>query len=273
MAMNCNIDTYWMNFGYWEKRRDDKEGIIIISGIVIFPQACSRMAGKLAEAVNMQPGNRCLDIGFGCGDQDIWWHQHYGVDIIAVEVVPSQVAVAKRRVRDLGLEKRVQLMLGSADDLNFARATFDKIVSLDSAYHYRTREVFFSKAYALLRPGGSLGLIDFVFNNRKSSLLQELVKTCASKFFLVPKVNMVSMDTYALQMKSAGFCNVRIVDLSEHVFNGFYEYSVNQYKKYSGLIAPRAFIQLRLVGMAIKFVGRYTNIKCILATGDKLSSK
>ena len=50
------------------------------------------MASKLADAVRMKPGDLCLDVGFGCGDQDIWWHQQYGVDIVGVEVIPSQVS-------------------------------------------------------------------------------------------------------------------------------------------------------------------------------------
>ena len=38
-----------------------------------------------------------------------------------------QVAVAQRRITDLKIQDRVRLMHGSADDINFPNATFDKV--------------------------------------------------------------------------------------------------------------------------------------------------
>lgn len=39
----------------------------------------------------------------------------------------AQVAVAQRRIRDLKMQDRVRLMHGSADNLDFPHATFDKV--------------------------------------------------------------------------------------------------------------------------------------------------
>lgn len=61
----------WMNWGLWTP------------GTTTFKQACKNLAHKLAQTANLSPGDKVLDVGFGCGDQDIFWSETFGKQITA----------------------------------------------------------------------------------------------------------------------------------------------------------------------------------------------
>ena len=58
---------------------------------------------------------------------------------------------ANQRAKDRKLDGRVDLMLGSATEMPFEAASFDKVTALESAFHFNTRDRFFDEAFRVLR--------------------------------------------------------------------------------------------------------------------------
>ena len=132
----------YLNLGYWQRATSIDE-------------ASQDLARLVAGTARMGPGDSVLDCGFGFGDQDILWAQSFRPDRIAgLNITPSQVALARRRVAEAGLADRIDLREGSATAIPFALESFDVVVALECAFHFHTRVRFFQEAWRVLSPGG-----------------------------------------------------------------------------------------------------------------------
>lgn len=108
----------------------------------------------ICRKLRLRPGERLLDIGCGWGGMLIYAASRYGVEGMGVTLSPAQLELGQERVREAGLEGRVQLELLDYRDLG--GQPFDKIVSVGMFEHVGRNGMtdYFSQAYRLLRPGG-----------------------------------------------------------------------------------------------------------------------
>lgn len=105
--------TLFRNLGYWK------------DSPATLDDACEAMAKLAGNAAALGPDDRVLDAGFGYGDQDMYWMEHFHPrEIVGINVTQSQVELAQRRVAEAGMADRIKLQLGSATSLPFPAASF-----------------------------------------------------------------------------------------------------------------------------------------------------
>lgn len=204
-------ETRYLNLGYWR----GKPGSL--------NQACQALAVLVGEAANLSPEDAVLDVGCGLGEQDVFWARHFGPRrIVGIDLASGQVARARRRVQDLGLEDRVELRLGSATDLPFLPSSFDKVVALESALHFDTRADFFAAAWRVLRGGGCLAVADILPRPaREGDVFGPLLRDLAALVWGVPRANLYPRQVYARHLRRVGFGNVVVASIRDHVFAPF----------------------------------------------------
>lgn len=202
--------SLWHNNGYWKEART-------------YPEACQALARLVAESAELGSEDRVLDVGFGYGEQDVYWLKEFDVkEILGINITPLHVEVGQRRVKELKLDKKIRLQLGSGTYLQYEDESFDKVVSLESPFHFNTREKFFQEAFRVLRPGGKLAVTDMLPSpGGKTSGLRRRI---GRKLVCIPEANMYDRHVYARKLEEAGFKNVTVTSIAPYVFPGSTKY-------------------------------------------------
>lgn len=210
---NLGQDTLYLNMGYWREATS-------------YDQACEALAVLLAERAGFERGDRVVDAGTGYGDQDLLWARRYAVSIAGFNVNAAQVAVARDRIARAGLSGAIDLVARSALATGLDDGSADRVVALESAFHFPDRRQFFAEAARLLRPGGTIALADLVVARGASRRLVDRVgRAVAGRFWQIPRENLITVDEYRGQLEAAGFAEVAVEPVSEHVFAPFGAYA------------------------------------------------
>ena len=111
----------------------------------------------LAEALDLRPGLRVLDIGCGRAASSIFLHHEFAVQVWATDLWFS-VSENIQRVRDAGVEDGVFPIHADARSLPFAENFFDAIISIDSFVYYGTDDLYLNYLARFVKPGGLIGI-------------------------------------------------------------------------------------------------------------------
>ena len=129
--------------GYFEQLGDDLD------------QAQQAKLDHVCRKLQLQPGDRLLDIGCGWGALVIHAATHYGVHAHGVTLSQQQLELARRRISQAGLGDRVTVELRDYRDLQ-GDAVYDKVASVGMFEHVGLKNlpVYFSTVHRLLKPVG-----------------------------------------------------------------------------------------------------------------------
>jgi cyclopropane-fatty-acyl-phospholipid synthase len=110
----------------------------------------------ICTKLGLRPGMRLLDVGCGWGSLAIRAASEYGVTVVGVTVSQEQVALARQRVHEAGLDDRVEIRLQDYRDVR--DGPYDAISSVGMAEHVgRERLVDYAEVLVdQLAPGGRL---------------------------------------------------------------------------------------------------------------------
>ena len=107
----------------------------------------------ICRKLQLQPGDRLLDIGCGWGALICHAAEHYGVTATGVTLSEEQAALGRQNIAERGLEDRVSIEL---QDFSTLTGTFDKISSIGMFEHVglANHQTYFKTVKQLLEPRG-----------------------------------------------------------------------------------------------------------------------
>lgn len=116
--------------------------------------AQERKLDLVCRKLDLQPGERLLDIGCGWGAQLLWAARHYGIRGTGITLSRNQSNTARRRVAEAGLGDRIEIR--EQHYLELPRLAFDKICSVGMYEHVGVARYpeYFASVLGALRPGG-----------------------------------------------------------------------------------------------------------------------
>ena len=111
---------------------------------------------RLAEAINLQPGQRLLEIGCGWGGFAEFAARTFGAKVVGLTISKEQRDFARERIHKAGLAEKVEIKL---QDYRDERDQYDRIASIEmiEAVGERFWPKYFSQVRDRLLPGGLAG--------------------------------------------------------------------------------------------------------------------
>jgi tocopherol O-methyltransferase len=174
-----------LHHGYWIRGDETKE------------RAQIQLIEHLAQLADMQPGRRILDVGCGTGASSIFLAKHYQVEATGITISPVQVSLANQAAAREDVNATFLLM--DAEAMKFEKL-FDVVWSVESISHYQDIEKFFASAAKLLKPNGTVAVIDwFKKPNLNSAEYKQIIPI--EKGMLV---ELGTMPEYEAWMRSSG---------------------------------------------------------------------
>jgi ubiquinone/menaquinone biosynthesis C-methylase UbiE len=104
-----------------------------------------------------QPGQKALDIATGGGHTALFFAKQ-GLGVTAADIAPGMLAQARALLQEEGLP--LDTREHPAEALPYEDASFDLVTCRVAAHHFSSPASFIREAARVLKPGGSLLLID-----------------------------------------------------------------------------------------------------------------
>jgi cyclopropane-fatty-acyl-phospholipid synthase len=122
----------------------------------------------VCRKLQLRPGERVVEAGCGWGALALFMAKHYGVSVTAFNVSTEQIAYARARAREEGLDDRVEFV---EDDYRNVKGQFDVFVSVGMLEHVGKADyvTFGDVIDRTLSPSGR-GLLHFIGRNQPAPL-------------------------------------------------------------------------------------------------------
>ena len=175
------------------------------------PALFEQWAGRVLDAVQIEPGERVLDVACGTGVLAREAAARVGAPgcVVGIDPDPGMLTVAER------LAPRVQWRRGTAESLPYAEQSFDVVVSQFGLMFFADRQKALQEMLRVLVPGGRLALAvwDSLDNSaaypEEVALLERMAGPRAADALRAPFV-LGNQKELTNLVDSAGFASARI---------------------------------------------------------------
>jgi cyclopropane-fatty-acyl-phospholipid synthase len=133
-------------------------------------QASIRKYDLICRKLQLGPEHEVLEIGSGWGGFAIHAAREYGCRVVTTTISRRQRDLARTRIREAGIEDRVELLLEDYRDLpSRLDRRFDRLVSIEmiEAVGHRNLDDYFRVCASMLEPEGSMLLQAIVIADRQ----------------------------------------------------------------------------------------------------------
>lgn len=198
------IAPRWLNLGLWEGAGTEEEA----------PRAVRRLVERLAE--ELPRGGTVLDVGNGLGVQDPviaevadprW--------LVAMNITESQLRAGREYVSSAGAWP----LVADAVRIPLAERSVDGVISVEAAFHFRSRRRFFAEAHRVLRPGGILSISDIPVLRQAHGVREHVAGLIQLRVWGLHAASVATEGEISSACAAAGFAEIRTELVGERVID------------------------------------------------------
>ena len=170
----------------------------------------------LAEKLTITASSSVLDIGCGIGGPARFLSSEFGCKVSGIDLTADFVNTGNSLTDQVGLSDKVKLIEASALNIPFADNSFDVSYMIHVGMNIADKDVLFSEAFRVTKPGGVFGIYDVM-----------LLGNCELQYPLPWAVEedgnaIASATDYISALIKAGF-SLKHEDDKTDFANGFFE--------------------------------------------------
>jgi len=132
------------------------------------------VAEELAEALDLMPGERVLDVACGSGNGAIAAARRTWGNVVGVDFIPALLERGRERAAAERFD--VEFAEGDATDLPVGDAEFDVVMSIFGAMFAADQEKTAAELLRACKPGGRIGMANWVPDSGAGELFMTLAK-------------------------------------------------------------------------------------------------
>ncbi len=112
---------------------------------------------RICRRLELRPEHHLIEIGTGWGGFAIHAARHYGCRVTTTTISKRQFELAQTRVREAGLEDRIEILF---QDYRTLQGQYDRLVSIEmiEAVGLKFLDTYFEICSSLLKPDGAMAL-------------------------------------------------------------------------------------------------------------------
>lgn len=116
---------------------------------------------RTVESLETAPGQAWLDLATGTADLAIELAEaEREIHVVGLDPSAHMLEIAQQKIEDAGLQKRIRLVLGSAEQLPFEDASFDGATMAFGIRNVPDRSAALREIRRVLRPAGRLAIVE-----------------------------------------------------------------------------------------------------------------
>jgi len=162
---------------------------------------------RFLELVDLRPEFCVLDVGCGIGGSAFYMARSFGCQVDGIDLSAEMIRVARERVKEEGLEAKVQFFEGDCLTFKYPRHDYNLVYSREVFLHVVDKRSVFVSLRKNLAPAGRLLFTDYI---RGPAAPSEEFRAYVDKY----GYSLERLDSYQELLRDSGFAVLRAEDLT-----------------------------------------------------------
>ncbi|OIT04993.1 PREDICTED: phosphoethanolamine N-methyltransferase 1-like isoform X1 [Nicotiana attenuata] len=161
---------------------------------------------EFVAMLDLQPGQKVLDVGCGIGGGDFYMADKYDVHVVGIDLSINMISFALECA--IGLKCAVEFEVADCTKKTYHDGAFDVIYSRDTILHIQDKPALFRSFYKWLKPGGKVLISDYC--KKAGTASEEFAGYIKQRGY-----DLHDVEAYGQMLRDAGFNEVVAEDRTE----------------------------------------------------------